>query len=103
MEIIYWLLFATIIAILPIYFIKQFLITNEIINLIIALFLYCILIKSYIEIFKQKQISSSYTLLQITQILLVVFGSIVIFNEEITSKKIFGIITGLLSVYLLLN
>ena len=103
MKIIYWLLFATIIAILPLYFIKQYLITNDTTNLIITLILYGILTKTYIEIFKEKQISSSYTLLQITQILLVVFGSIVIFNEEITSKKIFGIITGLLSVYLLLN
>ena len=103
MNIIYWLLFATIIAILPVYFIKQFLLTNNNFNLIYALLLYIILIKLYIEIFKQQQISSSYTLLQITQILLVVFGSIVFFNEQLTYKKIMGILAGLLSVYLLLN
>lgn len=103
MNIIYWLLLATIIAILPVYFIKQFILTNNNVNLIYALVLYIILIKLYIEIFKQQQISSSYTLLQITQILLVVFGSIVFFNEQLTYKKIGGIVTGLLSVYLLLN
>jgi len=101
MNIIYWLLFATIIAILPIYFIKQFLLTNEISNLFYALLLYIILIKSYIEIFKQKQISSSYTLLQITQILLVVIGSVIFFNEQLSYKKISGVLLGLLSVYLL--
>jgi hypothetical protein len=101
MNIIYWLLSATIIAILPIYFIKQFLLTNYYINLFYALLLYIVLIKLYIEIFKQQQIASSYTLLQITQILLVVFGSIFLFNEQISYKKFIGIICGLLSVYLL--
>ena len=57
--------------------------------------------KLYIEIFTQQHISSSYTLLQITQILLVVIGSIFLFNEQLTYKKISGIIFGLLSVYLL--
>ena len=85
------------------YFIKQYLITNDTTNLIITIILYGILTKTYIEIFKEKQISSSYTLLQITQILLVVFGSIIIFNEQLSPKKIVGIIFALLSVYLLLN
>ena len=95
------LLLATIIAISPIYFIKQFLFTNQFINLFYALILYVILIKLYIEIFKQKQIASSYTLLQITQILLVVFGSLILFNEQLSYKKIYGIVCGLFAIYLL--
>jgi len=102
MNIIYWLLIATVIAITPIYFIKQYIFTGNNINLIYALVLYMILIKLYTEIFKQSQISSSYTLLQITQILLVVFGGVIFYNEQLSYKKISGIICGLLAVYLLL-
>jgi multidrug transporter EmrE-like cation transporter len=64
--------------------------------------LYIILIKLYIDIFSQKEISSSYTILQITQILLIVIGGVILFNENITYKKTIGIILALMSVYLLL-
>ena len=103
MDLIYWLIFATVIAITPLYFIKKYIQTNNIIFLIVALVLYIVLIKSYIEIFQLKEISSSYTILQITQILLVVVGGIFIFNEKLTMIKIIGIICALTSVYLLLN
>ncbi len=57
---------------------------------------------SYIKLFKTTELSSSYTILQILQILIVLFIGVLLFNESLTMNKIIGVILGLLSVYLLL-
>jgi multidrug transporter EmrE-like cation transporter len=99
----YYLFVSTIIAILPIIFIKKYIITKEIYNLILAFILYIFLLLSYIKLFETEQVSSSYTILQILQILIMIIVGIMIFNESLTINKILGIIFGLLSIYLLLN
>jgi hypothetical protein len=66
----YYLFLSTIIAILPIVFIKKYIQTKEIYNLILALILYVFLLLSYIKLFETEQVSSTYTILQILQILI---------------------------------
>ena len=67
-----WLVFATIIALLPVLLIKQYIATKNIFYLIISLIAYVILIICYINIFSVSNISSTYTILQILQILVVI-------------------------------
>jgi multidrug transporter EmrE-like cation transporter len=94
---------ATIIAILPVVFIKKYIQTREIYNLIIAFILYILLLLSYVKLFETEQVSSAYTILQILQILIMIVIGLIIFNESLTLNKILGIIFGILSIYLLLN
>ena len=99
----YYLFLATIIAILPIVFIKKYIMTKEMYNLILALILYVLLLFSYIKLFETEQVSSTYTILQILQILIMIGVGIIIFNESLTINKSLGIIFGIISIYLLLN
>ena len=99
-----WMIIATIIAIIPVYFIKKYIMTNNYFYIIITIFLYMILLYSYINLFTLSgEIMIVYTILQILQILLVVMIGMLIFNEKLTIKKIIGIVTGCISIYFLSN
>jgi multidrug transporter EmrE-like cation transporter len=97
------IMLSTIVALLPLIFIKKYIQNKQIIHLIIAMILYFLLMLSYIKLFEQTELSSTYTVLQILQILIVLFIGILIFNESITINKLIGIIFGILSIYLLLS
>ncbi len=101
MDIIYWLIIATIIAIIPVFLIKKYIVTKQSIYLVFAMLCYYILMKSYIHIFTESEVSSAYVLLQILQIFIVVIPSIILFGESISLNKIVGIILGSISIYLL--
>ena len=95
---------ATIIAILPVVFIKKYIKTNNNIYLILSLVLYVLLIVAYIKLFSEGvDVSAVYTLLQILQILIVFFIGIIYFKESVTRNKIIGTIFGICGVYFLLN
>ena len=98
-----YLIISTIIAISPIIFIKRYINTNQIYNLFFALILYILLLLSYIKLFEKSDISSTYTILQILQIFLVLFAGILFFKESITMTKILGVLLGSLSIYFLLK
>ena len=86
------IIFASIIALLPLYFIKKYIQTNKKYYIGISIILYCILTYLYINIFRKGDLSSFYVILQILQILIVVVAGVLLFNEKINKKKIFGIL-----------
>ena len=55
----------------------------------------------YILIFREYTMASNYVLLQIMQIITVIIGSVVLFNETLNNMQIMGLITGITSIYLL--
>ena len=93
---------GTISAILPVIFIKKYLISKEIIYLLISLICYLFLIMSYLNIFKDN-VSTSYTIIQILQIIIVIISGILFFKESLTKNQILGIILGLVSIYFLIK
>jgi len=98
------LILTTIIAILPIIFIKKYIITNNNIYAGLSLFMYVLLFVAYYNLFKTgKEISIVYTILQILQVLIVFIVGIYMFNESITNNKIIGTLLGIISVYFLLK
>jgi drug/metabolite transporter (DMT)-like permease len=96
------IIIASIIALLPLYFIKKYIQTNKKYNIIICILLYCILTYLYINIFRKGEISNYYIILQILQILIVVLMGLLLFNEKINIKKIMGIIFGIISINFLI-
>jgi drug/metabolite transporter (DMT)-like permease len=96
-------LIATIIAILPLIFIKRYIINKKFYNLVIAFILYILLLLSYIKLFEKEELSSIYIILQILQIFLVLVVGVLMFNESINNNKIIGILLGSVSIYLLLK
>lgn len=98
-----WLLVATIVAILPIVTIKQYLATNEYMYIALTMMLYIVLMISYINILKASDVSNIYPILQVLQILIIVIYGIVILGETLWIEKIIGLACGFVSVYLLSN
>lgn len=101
MKLIYWIIIATIIAIIPVFLIKEYIKTDKTFYLLLAMLCYFIMMKSYIHIFTESEVSSSYVLLQILQIFIVVIPSIILFGESVSLNKIVGIVLGSISIYLL--
>ena len=98
------LIIATIIAILPVIFIKKYIITNNNIYAVLTLFMYVLLFLAYYNLFKSgREISIVYTILQVLQIVIVFVIGTLMFNESITKNKIIGTILGIGSVYFLLK
>jgi len=95
------IILASITALLPIFFIKEYIKTNKKIYIIITIISYVLLMVAYINIFRRKEIMTSYTLLQILQIIIISIISIVIYNEKLTMLKILGILSGTIAIYCL--
>ena len=93
---------ASIIALLPVFFIKEYIKSNNKIYIILSLIGYTLLAFIYIQIFKQKEIITSYNLLQILQILIVTIMGILIYKEKLNIKKSIGIILAIISCYTLI-
>jgi multidrug transporter EmrE-like cation transporter len=98
---IIWILLATIIAICPTILIKEYTISDKTEYLIYALLLYICLICVYVKIYKDAELSNIYTILQISQIIVIILFGIVMYNEKINANKIIGISLGMSSIYYL--
>lgn len=83
--------------------IKKYNNTKSNIYLILALIIYILAFILYIKIFQKNNISVSYPFIRISAVILVILFGIYVFDEKISKKCIFGIILGLLSIYLLSN
>ncbi len=97
------LLIATIVALTPVILIKQYTKTQNKNLLIVVAILYFILAYTYIQIFRVSEVSKSYSLLQVLQILLVVILGTLLFNEKITQNKIIGFVASMIAVYYLMK
>lgn len=96
------IILASIVALLPIFFIKEYIKTNNKYYIIVTIISYVLLMLAYINIFRKKEILTSYTLLQILQVVIVAIIGIGIYKEKITTKKIIGLIAGIISIYTLI-
>ena len=96
------IILASIVALLPLYFIKKYIQTNKKYYIGITIILYCILTSLYISIFRKGDMSNIYVILQILQILIVVIMGLLLFNEKINKKKIIGIVFGIMSINFLI-
>ena len=97
------LIIATIVALIPIFLIKKYIITNNKNFIYLTIFFYILLILCYIKIFKLGEISSLYTILQITQIIIVVIGGLILFGEKLTKNKLIGLCASIIAIIFLLN
>lgn len=95
------MIFASVIAITPIFLIKEYIKTNKTFLLICSMICYYILMQTYVYLFKYKEIGSTFVLLQGLQILLVFIPSVLVFGEVITIPKIIGIFSGGICISLL--
>ena len=95
------MLFAASMAITPLFLVKEYIKTNNNYLLLAALSCYSMLIYTYTQIFREKQIGSGYVLLQGIQMILVAFIGFIIFGEAITLNKVLGILSACAGICLL--
>lgn len=97
------LIIATILALIPIFLIKKYILTNNKNFIYLTLFFYILLMICYINMFRLGEISSLYTILQITQIIVVVIGGLLLFGEKITKNKLIGLTASIIAIVFLLK
>ena len=95
------LLFVSLVAILPVLLIKQYINNNNKILLLISLLCYCILIFMYIGIFKDSNMGIVYTVLQLLQILIVLFVGVLLFGQSLDFYQKLGVVLAFVSIFLL--
>lgn len=93
---------SSLIALTPIILIKEYIKSENYWYLFLALLCYVVLIVLYINIFKDSELSSTYTILQIIDVLTIVFIGICYYHESISTEKAVGISVSLFAIYLLL-
>ena len=95
----YWIFIATIISILPIFFIREYNKTNNFYYILLSLLCYIVLTICYIKLLTNEHTGMIYTLLQVLQIILVVIFSKLIFHESLDTFKIIAVFFAILSIY----
>ena len=96
-----WFIIGSISAIIPLILIKEYILNKNIILLFLALLCYLLLMISYLNIFNTNKVSTSYTIIQIIQILIVLLFGIIVFKEKINFRILLGILLAFLSIYFL--
>lgn len=96
-----WLFFTSFFSALTIIIIKYYQKIQNIWLLLVALFSEICLIYGYVNILKNNDILTEFALIKIIAIIMIVIPSIILFKTELTTSKIFGLIFGSLSLYLL--
>jgi len=79
-----WNIIAPISAIIPIVLIKEYTLSKNVLLLIGSVICYLVLLYSYIIIFKDNKVSSTYTIIQVVQILIILVAGLLFFKEKIT-------------------
>jgi uncharacterized membrane protein len=101
MKLIYLVLIGSFIAILPIILLKKYIKEQNNIYLLVSLLSYLALMRIYIELFNNGEVSKTHGISQVIQLLVVMMISVLFFNESLTKNKIIGLIAGLISIYFL--
>ena len=101
MNYILLLILIIIISLLPIFFLKMYVRDQKQHYIMYALIAYMFIIYLNICLLEKGEMSSLFCIIKISQILIVVIISAIIYSEKITHHKILGISTSLLALYFL--
>jgi multidrug transporter EmrE-like cation transporter len=96
-----WLLLSSFFSALTILVIKYYEKNSNNLLLLVAALSETGLIYSYIQLLKKEDILTQFSLVKIIAILIVIIPSILFFGTELTISKIFGLLFGIASIYLL--
>ena len=98
------LLVTTVVAITPTLLIKKYLVDGQTKHwlFVSALIGYVLLALCYLRLYRHRDLSKTFTLLHVCEILLVTAVGITLFKETLTPRVIFGTILGI-SAFILLG
>ena len=98
---IIWFFIAAVAAALPIIFIKKYTETKHCCWIIFAILIHFVVLFAYSIILSNKNISIMYPTLKVLSIICVAVIGVLCFNDKLTIPNIFGIILGIMCIYLL--
>lgn len=96
-----WFLVSAIAAAIPIPFLKQYTLTHNYQWVIFSIISYMVLILSYIQLLRGRDIIVVYPFLKILSVLVVIITGILFFQDVPEILTIIGIILGIIAIYLL--
>ncbi len=90
-----------IVAILPVFFIKNYVSKSnrDYKYILFALIGYITLTYLYIKLLKKGDMTKIFFVSQIIQMIIIFLGSILIYSENITRNKIIGVIVSIIALY----
>ena len=97
----WWYCVSAITSAIPIPFIKNYTKTKHNLWIILSILSYGLLIYSYMQILHEEDISYIYPTLKIASIVIVVSAGVIMFNDKLDIRCIFGLLLGLTSIYIL--
>jgi multidrug transporter EmrE-like cation transporter len=100
-HIVIWIIIASIVAVIPVYFIKKYNKTQNYLWIFLSMFFYFILIIAYSKLFVDKNIIIIYPIIKIISILLVIIFGYLFFNYRLNVRSGVGILFSIISIYLL--
>lgn len=97
------LLITTVVAITPTILIKKYLADGETKwwLFVLALVGYVVLALCYLKLYRDSDLSKTFTLLHVCEILLVTAVGLTLFKEKLTPRVILGIVLGVIAFVLL--
>lgn len=98
---LFWYTLGALLSALPIIFVKRYLTDHENIWIILAIVMNALLIYVYFILFQIHNTAISYSVIKILSVIIIVLIGIFIYCEKINIKITFGLIFGLLALYLL--
>ncbi len=101
MNVLIQIIIAGVIATMPSLFVKRYIKRPEKKLLLFALICYILLLTMYLHIYKKAEISRAYPSILTLQVILITIISMCYFKENMTTNKMIGICTGLLTIYFL--
>ena len=101
MNFVIWILFAAIISVFPVFFVKKYNKTHKYIWIILCVFFYFILTIAYSKLFFNKNMIVIYPIIKIISILLVTIIGYLLFDYKLSLKSYIGVFFAMLSIYLL--
>jgi|LakMenEpi03Aug12_release.lakeMendotaPanAssembly.Ray.scaffolds.fasta_scaffold1050635_1 hypothetical protein len=96
-----WLLLASFFSALTILMVKQYEKSMNYLYLLVVALSEFGLIYSYIELLKKGELVTQFALVKIISILIVIILGIIFFGTGLTTKKIIGLLFGMIAIYLL--
>ena len=96
---LFWLIIATVSSVWANLTIKKYVLTDKSLYLVATMLLYIVILMAYIEIMTHYPMSWLYPITFIS-LIFVLFSGVLMFDEKIRPINIFGIILGLVAIYL---
>lgn len=98
---LFLIILSVIVSVLPLFMVKKYIETQNVLYILTAILMYIFLIYLYYRLFCENDMCYIYPLIKISSVVLIVLLGVIYFGEGFNYYKLAGIIMGIISIILL--